>query len=619
MAVACLTYSVRLAVQSPFLFRGLTLSALGIDGAALRNAQGVPLIPADQVRGVIKDMLRELPDGMVEGACGLTLDQLFGAASPDKAEGAPQNLPKRRRIHFTDLTAPQTYGRAASHSHTRIAIDDSKGTVSGGALQVIELVAPMGQVVCFDGRIQVIADPGRAAAMKGLLDKAVALLGSIGSLKSCGFGEVVVNQSAITYLPDQSPDLPVHFVAAPEPWPYGDRLRLRVSFDRPILFDSRRLADNAVVSASTIPGSAVKGALADVIEHATGAPPTGDLARALTAMRLSHAVPVSKDGTPLSQPLPQSLMAVATQGPRSSGVSYGDAIRLPLGVGAMIDGKPALNIGDWKSNWFSGAYDALGWGHADLPPTESRTHTAIDPAFGSAAEGQLYTTHFQSVKFADGSNCFWQMEVDLGRVSAGPQRAMAQALVRMLIDRGLYGMGGTGATARFSVVEGAPGTDPPLGSTVCLRLLTPALLFHANDVWPDQDSENSTEQVYGAYFNGLSPDITLQAVFARQRVVGGYLARRRRAYGDFYFPFVVTEPGAVFLLDCPTEESQQALAERVRWGLTPPPYRETPTANPQPMTWEKCPFMTENGFGAVVVDDLADPRRKALQEGLVHV
>jgi hypothetical protein len=611
MAIARLTYDLCLTVCAPFLFRGLAQSALGVDNAALRDLQGRPIIPADQVRGVFKDMLRELPDGLIESACGLPLDALFGQPSSGEDK---HNLPQRRRIHFTDLTDLRPQGQEESHHHTRVEIDDVTGSVKTGALQVVELVAKMGQEVAFKGSIQIIADRERAASIETLLTKALALVGSIGSIKSAGFGEMIASASSVTLNSEQSRDLP-NSLAAPDPWPHGDRLTLAVTFDRPLLFNSARLAENAISSASVIPGAAFKGALADSLALGLGDGFKDEaITQTLTALHFSHAYPVDQDGRALGHALPQSLVAVKTDGD----VLYGDAIHGALGSGAMLGDKPALNVGDWKGPWYGGASETLGWPTADAPPTQARTHTAINPKTGSALSEQLFTTHLQSERYPDGTACEWRLTVDLGRLSAGPLRQNAQAMVQILLDRGLSGMGGTGATASFSVV--AQGTDlpiPPQEGPICLRLLTPALLAHANDIWPDDQTEISAPEVYGAYFTALHPDIRLKAAFARQALAGGYQARRRRAYGDYYFPFVVTEPGAVFLLDCPTAEARQVLADAQRWGLPPAPYRHDGEITG--MTWETCPYMPENGFGAVMIDDLAVPTRKALIEGVEHV
>jgi hypothetical protein len=609
MSAALLTYRLCLAVRSPFLFRGLAAGVYGVDATALRDSLGRAIIPADQVRGLFKDTLRELPETLIERMSGLSVDTLFGKESASEATAKTQNLPNRRRIHFADLTDTCPILKSNKPYHTRVEIHDTQGVVKTGALQLLELTAPMGKVVYFTGDVQVVADENRADDIQSLLQKVLPLLGSIGSIKSSGFGEVIEDQSTLTLTSSQ----PLHNppLQPVSSWPYGERLRLRVTFDRPVLFDSTHLADNATASAAIIPGAAFKGALADRLQHASGVlPEAGDIATALSQMHFSHAFPIDNQARPLSEALPQSLVAAQD----GMDVIFGDAINAPTNQGAMIGQGAALFVSDWKGDWYSRARDLLGWSDQQPPATLARTHTAINAESRSAAEGKLFTTHLQGVTDHAGTPFPWQIDIDLGRVPVGAPRAIAQHLVMMLLNDGLYGMGGTGASARFKIAAGTIAPPAlPSASRLCLRLRTPAVLFHANDAWPSQGKEVAPFEVYKAYFARYAPGATLCASFAQQRFAGGYQARRRRAYGDFYFPFVVTEPGAVFLLDCPDQESRRAVADLVRWGLTPWPYHD------KDMTWQTCPFMPENGYGALAVEDLDHPARAALIGSVSYV
>lgn len=102
--------SVTLVLRSPFLFQGLNAAAAGVDARVLRDEQDNPIVPADQVKGVLRGAcvsLMQATDGVVTAA---DLEALFGAESPPPAKdsgaaGQEQDRPARGTLVFGDLTA----------------------------------------------------------------------------------------------------------------------------------------------------------------------------------------------------------------------------------------------------------------------------------------------------------------------------------------------------------------------------------------------------------------------------------------------------------------------------------------------------------------------------------
>lgn len=86
---------------------------------------------------------------------------------------------------------------------------------------------------------------------------------------------------------------------------------------------------------------------------------------------------------------------------------------------------------------------------------------------------------------------------------------------------------------------------------------------------------------------------------ASQRLAGGYLATRYRAYGKAYYPFVLTNSGSVFLLE--GEGLQAKLADLALTGLP------VPELNGRAPRWETCPYVPENGYGRFSADYLSNP------------
>lgn len=615
-----MTYTCEVAVRSPFLFRGLAAAPFGVDAIALRDDQGTPIIPMDQIRGVMKEALRDLPESVVSASGPLAIDSLFGIKSKREDESGAANEPVRRRIHFSDLvakgilpdlTTPDTVEdlpQKGAH-HTRIEIAPDTGTVKTGALQVVELVAPMGAVVLFTGTVEVLAPAQNHDCVTDMLSKALALVGAIGGLKSPGFGEVVEDGTRLIPKGDPVP------LTEPTPKdPNNDHIRLRVTFDRPILVNAKKLADNAVVSAQIIPGAVFKGTLADRLNHAGAKPAEGLLGDVLAALSFSHAWPLSRAGDRLCRPLPLSLVGADSDGT----LTFGDALSVPDGRGTMIGCRPAWFVGDWKSPWFEPGAQAAGYPTAQVRAPVARTHTEIHQETGTAADHMLYTTLLQPVREIDGKPIAWSLDIDLGAISDDQGRRLAQGLIEILTTEGLYGVGGTGARATFTEASGpvAPPCATPVHGTTnrfALMLETPAVLFDPRDAWPADGTAVAARTVYEAAWAKQVPGARLLSFFAAQSLAGGDIARRRRAYGkDYYVPFVLTDPGSIFLIEVTDDSGRKALDDAVRFGLTPAAF------GTEPVTWKTCPYMPENGYGRMSTTYLSQADQARLMEAVTH-
>lgn len=620
MTLALMTYTCKVAVRSPFLFRGLAAAPFGVDATALRDDQGMPIIPMDQIRGVLKEALRDLPECVVPAQGPLSIDKLFGVKSEREDAAGAANEPQRRRIHFSDLVAKgilpdpteldviEDLPANGAH-HTRIEIDPDKGTVKTGALQVVELVAPMGATVLFSGTVEVLAPAADHDRVTDMLSKALALVGAIGGLKSPGFGEVV--EEATRLIPEGGA------VTLTEPVPRDparDRRRLRVTFDRPILVNTKRLADNAIESAQVIPGAVFKGTLADRLTHAGAQPTKGLLGDVLAALSVSHAWPLSRAGDRLCRPLPLSLVGAGADGT----LTFGDALSVPDGRGAMIGGRPAWFVGDWKSPWFEPGTKAAGYPTGQLRDPVARTHTEIHWDTGTAADHMLYTTLFQPARETDGTPLEWDLDIDLGGLTDDQGRRLAQGLIDLLTTDGLYGVGGTGARATFTEDPGP--IQPPHAAPVhgmadrfALMLETPAVLFDPRDAWLADQRTVPARTVYETAWAGLVPGARLLSFFAAQSLAGGYIARRRRAYGkDCYVPFVLTDPGSIFLIEVKDDAGRAALDHAVRFGLAPAAF------GTEQVTWKTCPYVPENGYGRVSTTYLSQANQARLMEAVTH-
>lgn len=616
-----LRFSLDLFVRSPFMFRGLVSGAFGVDVACLRDEQDRPIIPADQIRGVLREALSDL-SAAGAGISASEIDDVFGRKSADLDDDASaRNLPDRSRIIFGDLHAagmvldPDARPGAAHSSEqplghaietARVQIDDVTGAAETGKLQFIELAAPFGAAVRFTGEIVLFAPPSETGRWVTLLNRALALVGSIGAFKSVGFGEVLPHGTRVQQITGKT--------AAKVASALPDRFTLRVRFDRPILVDAQRIADNAFAGREVVPGGVFKGALARYLELAGRSPEKGDLGAALAALSFSHAFPESVEpGQRDLRPLPLSVVAALPEGKTKPVV--GDALLVPNGQGAMIAGRAALFQSDWKGSWFTDVLAALGRPQPPHTVGIARTHTKIDGTTGTAETGALFTTISRPSEL-NGVPRTWLLDIDFNAVHPGAERDELQAAVAQCLATGLHGIGKTGASARFEVLAetSSPAAAPIHGTSneFALVLETPALMLDRISVSGEDGWSCNPEQAYAAYFQRVLPGAQLLSFFASQKLAGGYLARRRRAYGDgLYQPFLLTEAGSVFRLRI---DDPAPLLALMRCGLP-----VTPLSGVDAVNWTNCPFVPENGFGRISADHLSGHVGAQLTRVVQHV
>ena len=276
-----ITLDVSLAVQSPFIFPGLASGLLGLDVTQLRDETRRPVLPAAQMQGLLREALSDISD-IVPDVFGVDeVSRMFGQPSAKAEEDEERDRPDRGCVLTADLVAhnaPQMPGET-----TRVQIDDDTGAAKTGHLQMIELVAPFGEIVIFTGQIVVFWAAGNAERVRRAFDLGLRLIPAVGAFKSAGFGALVAEQSSVKLKATKKLVLPT--VSRDE----GDRIGLAVTFDRPILVDARRVVDNAFVGASIVPGAVFKGALARKLALTVGDAATDDAAfgSALSALLIS--------------------------------------------------------------------------------------------------------------------------------------------------------------------------------------------------------------------------------------------------------------------------------------------------------------------------------------------
>ena len=565
-------FRISLRLVSPFMFEGTVNTRFGVDNATIRDIKGRPLIPATQIKGVLKDCC----DVLARRSNLLKPDDvkwLFGEVSLDKSNAdltrTGYNEPRRGALIFTDLVAGDKLGHGET---TRIAIDDATGTAKGGALQVIELVASFGAEVGFAGEVVLRgADDEFTARVEKALAAALALIPSIGANKSAGFGEVAGSELRKIDAPLSAKTVPAN----------ATRVAVEIGFDRPFVVDADRVAENIFEGSTIVPGAALKGAVAERLRRDGGDPENDPaLSRALADLIVSHAFPI-RDGKKADRAIPRSLVRSRQEEMHdtSGGKEYvwiADAIGFGFGRAPVRkDGNPVQFVASAKDRDMPPLRTLLGLPKSDLRRAP-RTHVEISNASGTATEGQLY-----ALIGIEPEEYKWRFEIDAGRISE-PQRT--RLLTAFATD--VEGIGRTNATARIAGVSIAGPAALPPGDEFVVTLETPALMF----LLPNGQKSFT---LYSSYFSSAFPGAKLLNFFATQRMAGGHVGTRRRPFGRTYYPFILTEAGSVFRLDV-TDGGRAELTNALARGL---PVCSGPDG--RDLTWRDCPYVPENGYGAI--------------------
>ncbi|MCB9944567.1 MAG: hypothetical protein H6851_13240 [Geminicoccaceae bacterium] len=574
--------SVSLTLESPFITRGMVVDRASIDMPLALNAENKEILPATLVKGVVRGALECLGDKV--SGLQAEIDALLGSES-QKREGKTRkdwrvsNDPERGVLLFEDLVIDETGLRrmpAARASYARIRVDEKTGSVQEGYLAFVGMPFPIGTPVTFRGILRLLPcdkgpDPDR---VRQLIDAALQLVPAIGAMKSVGFGKVVGSKVGEM--------VPVMLGTSR----HVDRvLKVTYEADRPIAVGGAMKSDNLFSGDKVIPGGAIKGCIARNLQCANLL--GEETSKLLAAMTVGHAFPVLGDDMLPLRYLPLSL-AVASMG--NAGTYVADHLGRSASNDLTINDEAArwAFARDWKHKdaWYIGEKFKNKWNKLDC---DVRTRTAIDSHRGSAAydfkakAGQVF-----SVAAVKNKGVRWT-----GRLLFPDGiDAAAQMKIVALLEQGIVGLGKTGA--RLWITSAEPYCDEKdkrerlrTNGPFALTLQTPAVL---NDVERLSKGE-PLKCDYEAYWNGLG--YRLVDYFATQHLEGGYIALRYPPRCDRVEPWLLTDPGSVFLVE--PDKSEFAVEDLLLRGLPPASWLSD-------RTWEDFPFECQNGYGEVMLN-----------------
>lgn len=560
-----------ITLVAPFATRGLTISRASLDLPLAKNSNNELIIPGTLVMGNVRAALERL--ATVPGAPPIAneIESLLGRPSePDAAATQTAwkvaNEPQRAQLTIRDLvidTASAAKRLCDPNDYPRIRVDAVLGSVAEGFLQFIEQPFALGETVTFTGTADLRVGPVTAARAEALVRKALALVPALGAIKASGFGRVASVGVGTAG--------PIRATSGGSNTAPGDLRSVVYSLDRPFLVGGAMASSNLFRGAAVVPGGAIKGALAQALDDA-GLKSAGmdDLLAGLT---IGHAFPRPEGSQdPPWLPLPLSL-AQTDAHDHVVDCLLGDATAARESLASPLRFAPDFKSDERLHHHF---------GRSGKPPSHDvRTRTKIDSGTGAAAyedgAGQLFS--YAAIKPAGFE---W-----VGRwvVPATADPALLLT-IESFLAAGVAGLGKTDAVLRARI--GAVETLPQPGNELALTLVTPAAL---NDLDALRQGRSLRED-YAAYWQDLGYELV--TFFAQQRLEGGYIALRYPPKPGASEPYLLTEPGSVFLVRC-LSNPKLPPADLLRKGLPP-------TAWIAARDWRSCPFLPENGFGEVRLD-----------------
>jgi CRISPR/Cas system CSM-associated protein Csm3 (group 7 of RAMP superfamily) len=616
------TLNITLKLQGPILTHSTAPGASQLSSPFARNSQGRYYLAGSLVKGRLREAWTELESAagqFLQTRCGLTKEQLLGSGSGNQQNYSTSTEPRRGRLHFEHFV-DHNKGATSSQGPVRyrIKLDEARGSVSKGAYQVIEAPYATGEEASFIGQIHFRAsDANDVEKIKDCIQIGLRWITNLGANCNVGFGRLLDAQ--VTDV-QQSPDVQPAIVTATG----AEKLELEITPQSPFCISRRRVADNLFESEIIIPGAVLKGSVAHSWRTLLGDDPDGEinagydpsrpeLCEHFHLIRFTHAFPAraAQQLRPVTAPL--SLVKAHEELYDVALFDKPILIGTPNTLNQTEWLTPAFAI-DWKDDTEVRA--SFGWAN---PKREMRVRTEIDPARRKAKDEQLFA--YEMIVPED---LVWHSSIDLSAITDSDVRQrVEEQLLRLLARRGngqldayaLRGLGKTKAQANISIQ--AAGSTPPkcvsnrtpqIDSQTQVRswivtLQTPAILCDPQEV----NSDGLFEAYRQAWDQLSSSTIQLNHFFAQQSLSGGYYLYRRFMKADEYYPYLLTDPGSVFVLEAvkgKQSEAQVCIDDWLEHGLPLPGWavKRYERNNLPGNDWRNCPYLREGGYSEIAVN-----------------
>jgi hypothetical protein len=609
------TLQIRITLSGPILTRSTAMGSLGVDAPMARlfgRPEGAFYLPSSLVQGRLSHSWKELHTLFPDHGFDKALGELLGQGTDDAGEVATSNfLPQRGKLAFTDFVhdtqkvGPEEQERLDHPTlGYRIRMDPERGAVDHGAIQVMESPFAAGELVAFTGEISYFAvDREQADSIEQVVEQGLRWTTSFGAMRTSGFGRLLkVKVSKNSTSLDEAP-------ADGGSESTDDVIGIAVHPQSPFCVARRRVYPNLFESEVFLSGAVLKGALATTLNGILGRSggidgglpaPWQELGENFHHIRFTHAFPANSGTGARPVQVPQSLVKNTHGHNDSEGAVYDVAlcdapglIKGPQGANGALELRAPMFSIDWKDS--CDVLESFGWDRLDR---ELRVRTAIDPAKRRAEEGMLF-----AYEMVIPEQRRWLGYVDLSRVPAGVRQKVRSQL-HTLIGYNLRSVGKTGArasvewNAKFNSVHQS-NSDPFPGGLWVVTLQTACLLCNPLDLDETSGAPELFASYQGAWTDLSGSSLKLVRFFARQSLVGGYLARRFQ-HSKPYNPFLLTDAGSVFVLEATADAGTAKLCieEWISTGLPLPKWARDLYGE----DWRTCPLLPANGFGEVAVN-----------------
>lgn len=561
-------YDVSLPLTAPFHFPAEEFGAFGYDSIG-HEKDGRPLIPREQVRGLFRHGLLALCEVGHPDAPDLLL--AFGHEGPniapsprsdDRAADANAEFTKGTKglISVTDAIGTAGFPERVAPS-PRVKLGYESGAAEPGHLLLMEQKLPPQAEMCFVSQIYIYQDSARDYS--DLIQLAFEFHNSIGALKSVGFGRM---ESPLVKQSELAPSFDALGSIDPN---QTEQMTWTFTLDRPYLVDAERPSANVYEGRRDIPGAAIKGLFA---QHLSNLGRMDDeMSDGLSRLIIGFASPSG-----LLIPFPLSIFSDKETGKlfdlAAADVEINDSVELQRAV----DWKPS----EQRTANVNALFECMGRSKSSELPQgyESRVHVEIDKSAGTVVPHKLYT----SIALEAPEKGF-SVPLDFANVVPETRSRILDALRAKM-----SGLGRTDAVLETTGLQAgmSANDDAVSAGRIVLLLKTPALMVDPEPTdWP--------QDAYAEFWCSKLPNSRLLSHFSRERLAGGYQAMRFGVQGE-YRPFVLTEPGSVFVLDL-HEGDLGALKALLRFGVCIDNW-----AGAVP-TWQNCPFVPENGYGRLSI------------------
>jgi hypothetical protein len=583
-------FTVGITFIAPIISQSSGALRLGLDAAMLRDRNGTPAIPGTLIQG----NLRHAWDALFKDTLGL------GQESKD---GSPQ----RGHLNFSEFWVYSS-GKRFADLRYRIKIDEKTGKVETGAIQTIESLFPAGEPVKFTGDIfGWFADDQQAEVFKIKISKGLYNMATAGAFNGVGFGRVKTVELCCTKIKPATMDY--HAT--------GDQIGLMLKPDRAFCFSRHRAGnntpfnedikrdkpglDNRYVSEDFIPGGAIKGSIATLLQLLSDRNKGDDadchpdfplLSQHLDQIVFTHAQPavVGQHTCKRGHALPKSVVMADDK--------FFDVARKDK-PGLINKKAPAFST-DWKpKDWTAAGSDK----RLNLPAylDDSRSlilHTEIDAETGASKDHQLF-----SIEAVNPKDHEWLANITLPKdIDANARQALYEELKR-LFSLGLHWLGKTEASAGVALTApfAVPGAHAftPGQQAITITLLSSACLLPVVSADKTVQPTNGSKELLKAYrasWEKLSGgSLELHHFYAEQQLVGGHYLHERFGKGKPYNPRIFTTAGSVFVFKVKNPAQAKTLLDN--WSKYGLPQLEGFSDN-----WRENPYIAQNGYGEIAVN-----------------